>query len=216
MKKYILLIFLFVFAGCSFKGAQKDMWIKDASNSFESYSNYYLQGDTRLASVSLKRAEQSAKSSVNLTPLSKIYLGVCALHVAVFIDDKCTQYISIRDIVKNKNNSESYFNMLQKNFGVLKTEYLPEQYVDFANAMKKEDFLSAFKSIKIMPKTSSKLISASLMKEHLSAKDIEYIIDEASFSGYKKAVVRWLKFLEEKSIGAKRQKIEKMLHVLTN
>lgn len=215
MKIYFLVILLLFFTGCSFKAEQKDTWRKNASNAFDSYSNYYLQDETTLASSSLKEAIGSAKNSANLSPLSKIYLGTCALHVAVLIDDECLEYNQIKDILKEKDSSESYYNMLQKNYDNIDLKSLPPQYSDFVKAMEKKDYRSAFKAIQTIQKTSSKLIAASLMKEHLSKKEIHYIIDEASFSGYKKAVIRWLEFLKEKSNDAEKQKIQKLLNILT-
>ena len=99
MKIFMLLIVLF-FAGCSFKSDEHDIWRKNATNSFESYSRYFLMGKNQMALVSLKRAINSAKSSANMTPLSKVYLGVCALHVAVLIDDKCEGYLSLSDVLE--------------------------------------------------------------------------------------------------------------------
>ena len=216
MKSYILIIFLLIFTGCSFKSAQQDMWRKDAATSFDTYSNYYLKGETTLASVALKSAISSAKSSADLTPLSKIYLGTCALHIAVLIDDSCLEYKAIKDMLKEENNSWDYYHMLQKNFDKITIKNLPPQYADFVTAMQKKDFKSAFYSIKKMSQTSSKLIAASLMREHLNEKEIQNIIDVASFHGYKKAVIRWLEFLKEKSSDVKKQKIQKMLDILTH
>jgi uncharacterized protein YfeS len=216
MKTFILIGFVLIFSGCSFKTEQKEMWKQNASSSFDSYANYYLKGEMELASVSLQRAISSAKNSVDLIPLSKIYLGTCALHVAVLKEDKCLEYSSIREMLSEEDTSEDYYNMLQKNFHEVKVENLPLQYIDFVKEIKKEEYKSAFHSIKNMSKISSKLVAAALMREHLNEKEINYIIEEASLSGYKKAVIGWLQFLKEKSDDAEKQKIQKMLDILLN
>ncbi|WP_331774802.1 hypothetical protein [Sulfurospirillum sp. 1612] len=216
MRSTILILFLLIFTGCSFKTTPQDMWRKNAATAFERYSDYYLKGETALASASLNSAIKNAKSSADLRPLSKIYLGTCALHIAVLIDDPCSEYKAIRDMLDPEHSSWDYYNMLQKNFDNITIKNLPPQYGDFVTAMQKEDFQGAFQSIQKMPKTSSLLIAASLMRKHLNESQIHEIINAASFRGYKKAVVRWLGFLKEKSSGIKKQKIDKMLDLLTH
>ncbi len=124
MRLFVLLVFLF-FAGCSFKGEQHDTWKKNTTNSFESYSKYFLMGKNQMALVSLKRAIKSAKSSADLTPLSKVYLGVCALHVAVLMGDKCEGYLSLSDVIDKKNTTWSYYYMLQNRFDKVDIDKLP-------------------------------------------------------------------------------------------
>lgn len=216
MKKYMLIIFILVFSGCSFKSDQKDLWKKNVSNSFDSYVTYYLQGDFRLASIELNRAVSCAKNSVDLSPLSKIYLGKCALDISVLRDVECQEYDSIKDMLEIDNDCDNYHYMLQKNFNKVNLKKLPLQYNNFVKAMKNKDYNNAFNAIRKMQKTSSKLVAAALMKEFLGKNEINYIINEASISGYKRAVISWLKFLKEKSSDVEQQKVQKMLDILTN
>ncbi len=213
MRLAILFMFIFL-AGCSFKSDNLGAWKKETSNSFESYTKYYLEGKTRLASVSLKRALDSAKSSADLRPLSKVYLGVCALHVGVLIDDKCDDFLSLDDVLDKNDSSRSYYYMIEKKFRDVRVKSLPKQYRDFVKAVKKSDFKSAKQDIKAMKNISSALIASSLIKEHLNSDDIDFLIQRASLYGYKKAIIRWLKFLKTTSTTKKNRKIDKLLKIL--
>ncbi len=213
MKKIILLIAIFL-VGCSLKNETPGIWKKDTSNSFDSYKQYYLEGKTRLASVSLKRALKSAKSSADLKPLAKVYLGVCALHVAVLINDKCEEYTSLLDVLDKNDPSKSYYYMIENRFDKVSLDDLPEQYKSFVKQMKAKDYKSAKKQMKKIKNISSMLVAASLIKEHLNSKDVEFLINKLSLYGYKKPIIRWLKFSKRINPREKNIKIDKLLKII--
>ncbi len=202
------------FIGCSFKNDSQGVWKKDTSNSFDSYKQYYLEGKTRLASVSLKRALISAKSSADLKPLAKVYLGVCALHVAVLINDKCEEYVSLANLLPKNDTSLSYYNMIERNFAKVSVNKLPPQYHNFVKNIQKHKFRDAIKEAKKMKSPSSMLISLSLIKEYLNSNDLDFIIHKISLYGYKKAIIRWLKYSKNKSTHSKNIKIDKLLKII--
>ena len=212
--KYIVLLITVFFIGCSFKNDSQGVWKKDTSNSFDSYKQYYLEGKTRLASVSLKRALVSAKSSADLRPLAKVYLGVCALHVAVLINDKCDEYVSLSDLLPKNDASHSYYNMIERNFTKVDVSKLPSQYHSFVKNIQKHKFRDAIKEAKKMESLSSMLVSLSLVKEYLNSDDLDFIIRKISLYGYKKAIVRWLKYSKNKNTHSKNIKIDKLLNIM--
>lgn len=213
MKKIIFLIALLL-AGCSLKNESPDIWKKDTSNSFDSYKQYYLEGKTALASVSLKRALNSAKSSADLKPLAKVYLGVCALHVAVLINDKCEEYVSLSDILDKNDSSKNYYYMIEGKFDKVNPDNLPKQYKSFAKQMQTKNYKNAKKEMKKIQSISSMLVAASLIKEYLSSNDIDFLIDRLSLYGYKKPIVRWLKYSKNINSRKKNTKIDKLLKII--
>lgn len=215
MKKIIFLIALLL-AGCSLKNESPDIWKKDTSNSFDSYKQYYLEGKTALASVSLKRALKSAKSSADLKPLADVYLGVCALHLAVLINDKCEEYVSLSDVLDKNDTSKNYYYMIEGKFNKVNPDNLPKQYKSFAKQMKIKNYKNAKKEMKKIQSISSMLVAASLIKEHLNTNDIDFLIDRLSLYGYKKAIVRWLKYSKNINSHKKNSKIQKLLKILDN
>ncbi len=212
--RIVIFVFVFIFSGCSLKESQQNVWIKNSSNSFESYTNYFLKGENRLALVSLKRAIKSAKSSANLKPLAKIYLGVCALNNSVLIKDKCEGYLSILDLLDRDQETLGYYNMLQKRFDKVEIKYLPEQYRDFVGYIKKDDYKKAILRIRNMKNITSMLISASLVKDSLKKDDVDFIINKLSSYGYKKALINWLKYAKKLNSPEKNIKIDRVLSIL--
>ncbi len=209
------IIFIILFAGCSFKINEKYKYRVNASNSFESYKRYYLKGETRLASIALKRALHSAKSGTDVNAIAKIYLGECAMHNALLIKDRCEQYTSIKQLIPN-NKLDGYYNLLQNDIGNISTKYLPSQYKIFIENLKNKNYKNAFKSIQSMQTVSSKLIAASIMKNKLTKKEIKYIIKVSSSVGYKHATLRWYELLKKKSAPKERKIIDKKIEVFTS
>ena len=213
--KQIIFVIAILLAGCSSKNESPNIWKKDTSNSFDSYKQYYLEGKTRLASLSLTRAINSAKSSADLKPLAKVYLGVCALHVAVLINDKCEDYTSLLDILDKNDPSESYYYMIENKFSRVNLDYIPEQYKSFAKEMKVKNYKNAIKEMKKIQSTSSMLVAASLIKKHLNSRDIDFLIDRLSLYGYKKPIIRWLEYSKNINSHEKNYKIDKLLKIIS-
>ena len=208
--KFFILIVTLLFTGCSLKVNNKYKYRVDASNSFDSFKKYYLQGKTRLASIALKRALQNAKEGSDINSIAKIYIGECALHNALLIQDSCNEFAQIKDIISDKN-IQNYYLFLTKDFQKIDTKFLPERYRDFAKYLKQKEFKNAIKALHKIKDTDSQIIAASLIKDKLSKKDIKEIIKLSSSMGYKKATDRWYTLLESKSTAAEKRVIEKKL-----
>ncbi len=196
--------------------APPDRWKTDTSNAFESYREYYLQGNSRLAATELKRAIKEAKRSADLEPLARIYLGECALHAAVLIDDQCNDYLRISAMLGTEKELEAYYLMLQKKMNAVDETMLPRQYRAFVKNIKINDFKTAFSNLKNMPESSSKLIAAALMKDQLDKNMLAYIVDQASFRGYKQSVIAWLRFSKKTATKEDRILIDKKLNLLND
>lgn len=208
--RYVLLIASLLFVGCSFKTDNRYKYRVDASNSFDSFKKYYLQGKTRLASVELKRALQSAKEGSDINSIAKIYLGECALHKAMLIDDNCSEYLQIKELVSDKD-LENYYLFITGKFQKLDTSLLPKSYRDFANYLKRKNFDAATKALFEIKNSDSKIIAASIIKRRLSRDDIKKIIDISSAMGYKKVTTRWYNLLKTKSTDKQKRVIDKKL-----
>lgn len=216
MIKYILLISSLLFiTACSFTTPKND-WQINSINAYDSYKKYYLKGEDNLASTDIKRAVRYAKQSADLDTLARIYLSECALHVSVLEDDGCEKYKELDDLVTS-DDLRSYYLFLQNMTTKEDIKYLPSRYQDFSSYVQKKEYANAQKEIEKMDDIVSKMISASLIKEDLDPKSIKSIIDEASFYGYKKAVINWMKFYETKVTDKnERDLINKKLKILNH
>ncbi len=213
MKIFITLFLVLVISGCSLKTTDRYKYRVNASNSFESYQKYYLQGKTTLASVSLKRAINSAKMGSDLNSLATIYLGECAITNALFIKDNCKEYKKASTVIKD-SKLENFYNLIEGKIEIVDTKKLPKNYISFAHFLKQGDYKKAFNAIKEMPSPVSKLIAASIIKNSMNTKNIEYIIDISSSMGYKNATIKWYKFLLSKSNPEKKDRILEKIRLL--
>ncbi|XPV67718.1 MAG: hypothetical protein ACNI25_10365 [Halarcobacter sp.] len=194
MKLNILIVFLIVlFYGCSFK-APENQWEYNSSSAFSSYTKSFLSADIDLAKDDLNRAIKYAKQSANLNQLGRIYLGSCALNISVGEDDKCLQFKQIEELISSKELN-AYYLMLQNKIKKEQIELLPKQYQTFEKYNLEKNYELLFESIKSIKQVSSQFIAASLVKKQLKKEDIKYLIDKASFYGYKSLVLYWLNYL---------------------
>jgi len=197
MIKYVFLITILLFGGCSFK-SEPNEWAYKSSNAFGSYTKNFLMGNDLVAKNDLKRAVTHAKSSADLTQLARIYLGVCALNMSVGIDDKCKTYTDMSDVAPAKF-LRSYYELMQGTISEKEVESLDEKYQHFALSIINKNYAQAKKDIFDTTNISSKLLGASLLKEELTFDEVQKIIDAASFYGYKKSVIYWLKIQKTKT-----------------
>ncbi|MBU0721769.1 hypothetical protein KJ877_10530 [bacterium] len=191
MKKFsIYFLTAFLFLGCSFK-TPPNQWQYDGTNAYESYKKNFLAANESLAKNDLARAVKHAKVSANLNLLARIYLGECALNLSVGIKSECTKYQNIKAVITDKE-LESYYRLLRLELHNIDISSLPKDYRDFARHVETSRYKQAAEDILAMENTSSKLLAAALIKEHLNNPLRYTLIETASFHGYKKAVLFWL------------------------
>ena len=186
----LVLIALLFFNACSLKTPKND-WQRKSTNAFSSYTKNFLNGDDALAYNDLSRAIKHAKQSANLTQLAKIYLGECALNISVGIEDACSEYKNISDLVLDKE-LDAYYSFLTDTLKKDQIQFLPKHYQKFASAFIAQDKKLLNKEIVQIPKETSSYISAALTRKDLSHATKMYLIESASSNGYKKLVLFWL------------------------
>ncbi len=214
MKKSIwLTIFLLFLAGCA-NTTPPNQWQYDSSSSFEEFESSYLKGDFELARDFLQKAIKSAKSSSNLETLASIELSRCALRVGLFKPIKCRKYRELEPLIESKS-LKSYAKLLKKSLQQEDVKYLPKQYRDFGKALLEEDYPRANSIVARIKSPTSQMVAGALIKDNLSYKNIEKIVNKLSFYGYRVAVLRWLKFQISKTTEKeKRAILKKKLKIL--
>ncbi len=213
MKKigFILFVVLLLNA-CSFSKPQNDWQYKSAYN-FTRYTEYFLSEDETLAKSSYKAAVKNAKKSADLDTLARIYLGECALNIAVGEADTCEKYLQISQLVSTPELS-AYYAFLTQSLHEYQIAQLPTNYQNFAKYLLAQKYNEAADDVLKMDKSTAKLLSASLIKEHLNALQRESIIEFASYNGYKKAVLFWLRVDAKYADEQERKRIEKKIEIL--
>lgn len=216
IKKVISLIFiLFILTGCSFKSVE-NQWEFNSAKSFESYKKNFLSGEFLIAKGDLQSSISYAKRSANLNQLGRIYLGKCALNISIGNEDTCKEFFEIKDLI-NSNELNSYYMMLNDKLPKENVEFLPKKYQNFYISKLEKDYDKSFESIKNEENISSLFIATSLIKNKLSKNQINYLIDKASFHGYKALVLFWLKQLHKKELDEnEKKKILKKIKIIEN
>ena len=207
MRWFVSVLFFVFFSACSTK-MPVNAWQYKSVSAFELYKSNFLQGNEVMARHELKNAIRYAKQSADLDTLSKIYLSECALNKIVSQEKGCSAYLDVAKIEQN-TQERVYYDFLQNNMDKKDIKKLPLRYRDFAEYFVKNDFKHAEQKALEIEDDISKFIALSFIKEHLSNETRRAIIERASYHGYKKVVLFWLRELAEHTSDVKKR--EKIL-----
>ena len=215
MIKFLIFFFLFlIFSGCSFKIPQ-NQWQFKSANAFSSYTKNFLSAKDNIAKNDLQRAIKHAKQSADLTQLSRIYLGKCALNISLGIEDSCQEYVAMSNLVDDKE-LKAYYALLTYNLTKEQIELLPDDYKDYAKFLLIKDFNGVKEEILTMNKVTSKLLATALIHKSIDNDFREKILHLVSFYGYKKVVLFYLNEIGKNTKDKrKRGKIEKKISILS-
>lgn len=191
MKNILLLLLMSIlFLGCSFKKTP-NKWEYESAAAFESYKKNFFSQNDNLAKNDLNRAIEHAKSGSDFNTMATIYLGECALNISVGVDDKCEEYLAIKDLTSDAS-LQPYYNFITDTLDKEQITLLPSIYQNYVWHIRYKEYTKAQQDIATMTKMSSKFLAAALMKEHLDDKMRARMIELASYYGYKKVVLFWL------------------------
>ncbi|MBU1217965.1 hypothetical protein KJ870_04100 [bacterium] len=190
--KHIILLLLtsFIFMGCSFT-QKPNKWEYESAAAFESYKKNFLSQRDTLAKNDFNRAVEHAKSGSDFNLLATIYLGECALNISVGIQNKCENYLAIKDLTTDLS-LEPYYNFIAATLEKEQIPLLPAIYQNYVWHVRYQEYSKAQQDIATMTKMSSKFLAAALMKENLDNKMRERMIELGSYYGYKRVVLFWL------------------------
>jgi hypothetical protein len=214
MIKIIFLFFIIlVFNACSLK-TPINQWQYKTTSAFDAYTKNFLSSDEILAKNDFKRAVKHAKSGGSIEMLASLYLGKCALNISVGKDDGCREYQNISNLVEDKR-LHSYFDLITNNVSENTATKIDHIYKKFTTFVYNKEYNKAKLEIKNIQKPTSKLLAASLIKDKLDDKTREDMIRVASFNGYKKSVLFWLRESKKYTTDKiKRETISKKIVVL--
>jgi len=198
MIRTLIPLFILLLSACSFKTPQNN-WQYKSSAIFDSYVQNFLSANDSLAKSDLKRAKHHASMGADLKPLAKISLGECALKISVSKNYSCKEYIKFDSLMEDKSLDAYYHFITKKSLSEEEIALLPKQYQAFATAAADKEYSRANELLKTIEPTTSQLLAASLLGEHISKESINATLESATFHGYKRAVLFYLTLLKEKS-----------------
>jgi hypothetical protein len=215
MRRFFLLVpaLLLTFSGCT-TPQHEDSWRYDAAAATAAYGEGYLKEDPVMVQSEAIDAKRSARQSGDLVPLARFYLSQCALHHAVLIGDDCTDYLEVAAAAPSEEH-DAYYAMLTKSLKKSQVSDLPYRYREFARAWLAQDVRWIRGAITTLEPLQSKMVAASVAREQIDETVIEAIIDGASHLGYRRAVIAWMRYLQEVTANpAKKERLQKKLDLL--
>lgn len=191
-------------------------WQYEATRMSKNYQNNFLQNKTLRASLDLKHARELAKRSANLEPLINIELTACGMEISALNTSECTEASKLLRLQAN-DEQQAYLHLLLLQIQLDEIKYLPQQYQSFTRSLLNKDDLSINKEIASMKPFSSKLIASSLSKELLNDENIDQLIQELSFKGFKRPLLSWLRFqMDKEKDKVKKAHLKAKIDVLTS
>ena len=205
---------LLLLAGCS-TPQHEDAWRYQAAAATKAYGEHFLKDETVLIKSNYSHAERSAKQSSDLLPLARLYLSRCALNRAVLVDDPCNEFAQTLAVYDDPELG-AYYAMLTNTLTPDAVDDLPYRYRRFAKAYLTDDVPAIHNALEGITPLRSRMVAASLVRDRLSEKEIEAIIDDASHLGYRRAVIAWMEYLRDVTADPhKRAQLQRKLELLT-
>ncbi len=205
MNTSLLFLFTLVFTACSTK-APPNRWQYQSNSAYKNFEQYYLENHTDMAASEFNRARSYATQSADLSTLARIELSRCALKFALLEPFSCKEY---EDLIPLTHDREllTYYSFLSGKATAEFQPLLPHQYQKLASLQIQNNNALIDQEIKTMTPLTSRMIAAALEFKHLDESTIEAIITDASYLGYKHAVIVWMNVLIERTSDSEKRKI---------
>ena len=214
-KKILFLIFIFLFAGCSHPPAV-NRWQYDAATSLRAYQEHFLQNHLLRAKSDLSRARSFASQSADLHTRIDIELSVCAMQLSVLNPTSCENAPVCLQIDPDPSQF-AYLHLLQSLLQDKEIKYFPERYRAFALAMIEADPAKINTRLASIRPLSSRLVASALAQDDLDDENIQELITELSYHGYKNPLLAWLNVQVQKETDPqKKVRLKAKISVLTS
>lgn len=213
--KTLFFIFIFLFFGCSHPPAV-NKWQYDATSSLQAYQEHFLQNYLLRAKSDLSRARSFASQSADLHTRIDIELTVCAMQLSVLNPTSCEKASVLLQIDPDPSQL-AYLSLLQSKLKEEEIKELPEQYRAFGAAMIEADLIKINTRLGSISPLSSRLVASALALPHLSVGNLDSLITELSYHGYKNPLIAWLTVrMQNETDPKKKVRLKAKISVLTS
>ncbi len=204
MKTFVLFFITLLFLqSCSYV-QPKNQWQYQTTSSLKAYIEHYLEGNTLRARSDLKNAREEASRSAALHTLIDVELSVCATDISILKPNPCPKASKLLKLDPD-TNQKAYFDLLNNQLSPVQIDNLPSRYQNFAASLLAGDIETINNTIHTIEPITSRLLASALIKDKLSNKNIQNLIDTLSYHGYKQAILAWLTLQIDKEEDPKKQ-----------
>jgi hypothetical protein len=197
MKALLPPLLMLLLAGCA-APRHADQWRYRAAEATLEYRDAFLEADDSLAAEAYEIAENAAKQSADLDPLARLYLSECALRLAVLDPSDCPRY-RVLSRIHHDTSHDAYHALISGRLQHDQIVALPPQYRAFAAAYASDDIDRARQAAETITPLHSRLVASALIRDRLDEPQVEALVDAASHHGYRRAVIAWMTYLQQRT-----------------
>ena len=218
MKKLLWMAVFLLLAGC---GTTKPTpsWFSTGSSQLDNYKKHYLGGQDKIAALEFNDALKEIKKSGDLEILGRAYLIRMALQTAALQDLTSAEYEQIKAVQPSPAN-ENFYAFLQGKIAQVDEKMLPGQYLNFIEALRRQEADLRLRAIEQLDDPLSRLIAVGILLRLGQENEalLNKAVATASAEGWKKALIAYLArlqaFYAAHQEGAKARDIEQRLKLI--
>lgn len=212
----IFLLFFVILSGCAPMPEPKNKWQYDAVSAIHKFKTHFLQNQLDRAKADLSHARDFASQSAHLQTRIDVELSACAMQLGVLQATECKEAAALLAL-DSDSHQLAYLHLLTSRLTENEITLLPKQYRSFAQSLLSKDTKEINDTLKKITPVSSRLIASALSINTINDKNIQGLIDELSYHGYKNPLIAWMHVqMNKEKDPAKKARLKAKLEVLTS
>jgi hypothetical protein len=191
--KTSVLILVLLLSACG-GGPTVPDWQIDTQAAMARYTQYYLEGRSKLALASFNKARSASAATADINAVAHLELVRCGVSMAALDSAPCTGYTSL---ASTNADDANYYRFLTGDWQSLDTKRLPYAYQAFVSS---KSITESNTQINKISDPLSRLIatSISVIRHQYDLHTIELAINTASEQGWRRPLLAYL-LIQEKN-----------------
>jgi hypothetical protein len=200
--KILVLVLTLLLTACS-SGSTVPDWQIDTQTAMARYTQYYLEGRSKLALASFNKARSASAATANVNAVAHLELVKCGVAMAALDSAPCTGYTALASTDPVDAN---YYHFLLGNWQAIDTKALPSTYQPILNANSVKELNIQISQIS---NPLSRLIatSVSVIRQQYDMQTLEIAINTASEQGWRRPLLAYLLMQEKNTVNPTQQQL---------
>lgn len=214
MKRLLSLLCVSTLAACG-GGPTVPDWQIDTQAAMVRYTQYYLQGRSKLADASFAKSRAATAATGDIAAVAHLELVKCGVQTAALDLSACTAYSSLATTATTPTDA-AYYQFIRGLWTGLDSATLPPQYAPLlkAAAIKTDDYNTQLMQIS---DPLSRLVAVGVMIERnqFNLKTLQIATDTAAAQGWRRPLLAYL-LLQKKNLtdAAQLQQIQSRIEIV--
>lgn len=198
MKTLLSLMLLSTLAACG-GGPTVPDWKIDTQTAIVRYTQYYLEGRSKLADASFAKSRAATASTGDIAAVGHLELVKCGVHIAALDLSACQPYTALA-VTDTTHTDAAYYRFIQGDWQGLDSASLPAQYVPL---LKKPTASAEEVNQMLLSITDplSRLVASGVMvqRKQFNQKTLQIATDTAASQGWRRPLLAYL-LLQQKNL----------------